>query len=488
MKNFRKMSTFAFLLLFMPSAILTNSSIAKAASEQKFSQEELVSLSKPSVVRIVQHVKGEAIFKPFSLDLDKLTITAGGGETKKIPIDEYMTGSGFIVSSDGYILTNSHVVSNQQIKLETVASVAQAAILDASLFALNLNEETTNSKEFEEYGQKINDYLLKEGTFNLQDDIVVLDPSSKKEKILDLVSDGFPVKVISINNNYNKDLIDVALIKIDQENLPSLPFGQVSLIRTGEKIGVFGFPSTAELNSKNPLVSTFSQGVVSAIRDSENKDFSMIQTDAKISEGSSGGPLLNENGEVIGMITYQTTKLDAPAGDSFAFAIPIDFVQEGIKKFNLTGSEINFQAGKYNAQFANGLMLFHESKCKNALSDFENSKQINEKFAAGANVDSYVKKCQDLIASGNSIDSKWDKARLMLLSLDAWVWVVAGVLLLIIIATALKLFIMKKRLKKDEKEIVMLEKELKQDEGKIEEEFKEIKKIEEELVQIRKKK
>ncbi|KKP97512.1 MAG: Periplasmic serine proteinase [Candidatus Moranbacteria bacterium GW2011_GWD2_36_12] len=485
MKNRCKIFLSAFMLMFAIASFVFCVEKVKAADEQKFTQEELVSLSKPSVVRIVKHIQGEAIFKPFSLDLDKLTIIEGGGEKKKIPIDEYMNGSGFVVSNDGYILTNSHVISNQQIKLEIVASVAQAAIMDATLFSLDVNQETTEPEKFEEYGKKINDYLMKEGVFNFKENIVVLDPSSKQEKVVDLVADGFPISVVSINNDFDKDLMDVALIKIEQKNLPALPFGQASLFKVGEKIGVFGFPSTAELNNKNLLVSTFSQGVISAIRDSENKEFSMIQTDAKISEGSSGGPLLNERGEVIGMITYQSNILEGSGGDNFAFAIPIDVVQNGVKKFNITNNDIDFGSGNYNTEFSKGLRLLHESQCKKALLSFEKTKDTNDKFNASINIEPYKKKCQDLIVAGKSIDTRWDKAKQMLLSLEYWVWGVVAALLLIIIAIAIKLFMMKKRLEKDEKEIVFLEEEIKENDSRDLEEMKEIKKIEKELAELK---
>lgn len=487
MKISYKAMLFALVSIIIPASFALGASAASGAGEQKFTQEELVSLSRPSVVRIVQHVQGEATFKPFSLDLDRMTISAGGGETKKVPIDEYMTGSGFIVSEDGYILTNSHVISDQQIKQEIVASVAQEAILNASFFSASFDQETSEPEKFEEYGKRVNDYLLKEGNFDFKITLVVLDPSSKKENILELVADGFPLSVVSVNDNYSKDNMDVALIKIDQKNLPSLPLGQTSEVKIGEKIGVFGFPSTAELNNKNPLTSTFSQGVVSAIRDSENKDFNLIQTDAKISDGSSGGPLLNEKGEVVGMITYQSNILEGSGGDNFAFALPIDVVRGGIGKFNQSAGEMKFVPGEYNAQFSKGLSSMEKSQCKEALASFERAKNANDKFNVSSDIKPYVERCQDLIAAGQSIDTKWDKIRLMMLAWDDWVWVIVVSVALLFVSIILKLLAMKKLLKEDEKEIVLLEEELKQNEQRDLEEMSEIKKIEKELDEMRKK-
>lgn len=469
------------MLLIALGSMTTNYNIANAANGQKFNKEELVALSRPAVVRIVQRIKGEIIIKPFGLDLDKMTIFPGGGETRKIPVDDYLTGSGFIVSEDGYIMTNAHVISREEIKKQYVTDAASSAIMDASLWYLGENKDLDDPVKVEEYAKRISEYILKESTFNLQQETVVLDPSSKSENIDELVAGGFKIKGISVNDNYNADGWDIALIKIDQKNLPALPLSQTTSIKRGETIGVFGFPTTAEFNDKSPLESTFSQGVVSAIKDSENKDFNIIQTDAKISEGSSGGPLLNESGEVIGMITYQTNEADESGGDNFAFAIPVDVLQQGIEKFNINKTDIKFNTGNYYEQFSGGLKLLHEARCLKALAAFESAKNVNEKFSTVANVETYEEKCQELISAGKSINTPWDEARNSLYSLSRWIWAIVAFGLLLFVALVVKLFFMKKKLKEEEKEIMVLKEEIAENSQRDKEEMKEIKKIEKEL-------
>jgi len=488
MKNHKKINFFTLVSLVVCGSLILNAGAAIGADTQKFNQEELVSLTRPSVVRIAQKVQGEINLPPFSLDLDKLTINPGGGAAKKIKVDDYLTGSGFIVSEDGYILTNSHVISKEEIKQQYIADAATAAIMDASLWYLGSNNDLNDSAKMDDYAKKITDYLSKNGTFDLQNKVVVLDPSSKSEKIEDLIAGGFPVSVISVNDNFMQDGWDMALIKIDQHNLPALPLGDAASIKRGETIGVFGFPTAAELNGKNLLESTFSQGVVSAIKDSENKDFSIIQTDAKISDGSSGSPLLDENGEVIGMITYQTNKANGSSGDNFAFAIPIDVVQAGVKKFDVNNTNIQLAPSQYYTQFSNGLELLHQARCKKALAAFGNVKNVNDKFSTSANIQPYEKKCQDLISAGKSINNIWDEARNSLYNLSGWIWVIVVAILAISLAVAGKIFSMKKRLKKEEKEIVVLEKELKENKEQDKEETSELKKIKKELNEMKSKK
>ncbi|MBM9512697.1 DegQ family serine endoprotease [Desulfogranum marinum] len=159
-------------------------------------------------------------------------------------------GSGFIFDSNGYILTNNHVV---------------------------------------EGAEKI--------TVRLDD---------KRE---------FKAKVIGTDPQS-----DVAIIKIDGTNLPTLPLGNSDNLEVGEWVIAIGSPF--ELNQ------TVTVGVVSAkgrnrvgITDYEN----FIQTDAAINPGNSGGPLLNIHGEAIGLNTAIFSKSGGYMG--IGFAIPINMAQ-----------------------------------------------------------------------------------------------------------------------------------------------------------------
>lgn len=161
-------------------------------------------------------------------------------------------GTGFIVSKDGYIVTNKHVV-------------------------------TSNPKSI--------NVTLKNG-------------SSYKAKVI-----------------YSSDIVDLAIIKINATNLSSVSLGNSEKISVGEDAIAIG----------NPLGLTFertvTKGIVSAINrsivvDSSTISEDLIQTDASINSGNSGGPLLNSSGEVIGINTYKIQ-----SGEGLGFAIPINIVK-----------------------------------------------------------------------------------------------------------------------------------------------------------------
>jgi serine protease Do len=169
-------------------------------------------------------------------------------------------GSGFIISPDGYIVTNNHVIQG---------------------------------------AQKITVKLVDGRVFKAK--VIGTDPFS-----------------------------DVALIKIDAKDLPTLPLGNSDLLRIGEWVIAIGNPFG--------LTHTVTVGVISAkgrsgIGITDIEDF--IQTDAAINPGNSGGPLLNLKGEVIGMNTAIFTRSGGYMG--IGFAIPINIVKTVVQQLKTKG-------------------------------------------------------------------------------------------------------------------------------------------------------
>lgn len=170
-------------------------------------------------------------------------------------------GSGFIVSPDGYILTNNHVVQN------------------VDVITVTLNDGT------------------------------------------ELLG-----KVIGQDSNS-----DVALIKIEGTNFPFLKLGNSDLLEVAQPVMAIGTPAGLE--------ATVTTGVVSAKR-RNNLDLAriedFIQTDAAINRGNSGGPLLNLNGEVIGLNTAMASSLGGYMG--IGFAVPSNIAKNVMDQLLTLGS------------------------------------------------------------------------------------------------------------------------------------------------------
>lgn len=175
-------------------------------------------------------------------------------------------GSGVIYSSDGYIITNNHVIEG----------------------ALDI------------------------GTNNLSKDskIEVILPGKKEDPYLAKVV-GRDIKT------------DIAVLKIDAKDLPVAELGDSDTLKVGELAVAIGNPGGLE------FMGTVSAGIISGLNriveiDMAN-ELSLIQTDTAINPGNSGGPLCNSKGQVIGIINI---KIVATGFEGIGFAIPINQAKE----------------------------------------------------------------------------------------------------------------------------------------------------------------
>ncbi len=193
-----------------------------------------------------------------------------------------------------------------------------------------------------------------------------------------VVEGATQIKVILTDNRqYNAQIIgmdsvqDIAILKVDGTDLPVATLGTSGDLIIGEWAIAVGNPYAFLIKDSHPSVSV---GVISAIdrnfaQTVENdKVFKkMIQTDAAINPGNSGGPLLNINGEVIGINTFIFSESGESVG--IGFAIPIDRVKKIAKELMLYGkmrdrhfgfrmSDLNpMLASQFNLESLNGVLV-----------------------------------------------------------------------------------------------------------------------------------
>jgi S1-C subfamily serine protease len=179
---------------------------------------------------------------------------------------EVGVGSGVIVTSDGYILTNNHVAGGKSRRI--VVSLADGRNVDGA--------------------------------------VVWADP-----------------------------VLDLAVVKVNLTGLSTLSLGDANRLQVGEPAIAIGNPLGLEFQR------TVTSGIISALNrtikietdSGTNYMEDLIQTDASINPGNSGGPLLNANGEVVGINTIKVTSAEA-----MGFAIPVNIVKPVMDKLTSTGT------------------------------------------------------------------------------------------------------------------------------------------------------
>ena len=136
---------------------------------------------------------------------------------------------------------------------------------------------------------------------------------------------------VTLNNNQQYDativgtdpVTDVAIIKVDATDLPTIPLGDSDKLRLGEWVLAIGSPLGAQLRS------TITAGIVSAkgrsMPSGEFKIESFIQTDAAVNPGNSGGALVNKKGELVGINTAIVSQTGSYTG--YSFAVPVNIVK-----------------------------------------------------------------------------------------------------------------------------------------------------------------
>ena len=169
------------------------------------------------------------------------------------------TGSGIIISEDGYIITNNHVISSS-------SSSSYYSISEANSIKVTLDGDETKY------------------------DATIVGTDSQT---------------------------DLAVIKIDKTGLTAAELGSSSSVQVGEFAMAVGSP----LGMQNTVTGGMISALNREVTDSEGKTFTLMQTDAAINSGNSGGALVNSKGQVIGI---NTLKVSSTGVEGMGFAIPID--------------------------------------------------------------------------------------------------------------------------------------------------------------------
>ena len=170
--------------------------------------------------------------------------------------------------------------------------------------------------------------------------------------------DVYPAKLIGAD-----PLTDLAVIKINGSNFPSVPWGNSSALRPGQTVLAFGNPYGLQFTVTRGIISALNRPNPDADR---RKPGEFIQTDAAINPGNSGGALVNARGELIGINTFLISGSGSFAG--MGFAIPTQIVEPTVNTLIRDGKITHGYIGIQIADVTpDNAKFFHLNKAEGAL-------------------------------------------------------------------------------------------------------------------------
>ncbi len=253
---------------------------------------------------------------------------SGSGRQRMLP--QMASGSGVIISEDGYIVTNNHVVEG------------------ADEVNVTLNNRKT-----------------------------------------------YTAKVIGADPAY-----DLAVIKVNTNNLPFMLFGNSDDVKIGQWVLAIGYPLNLETTVTAGIISAKGRALGLNRDKTGNRALaveSFIQTDAAVNQGNSGGALINPNGQLIGI----NSAIASPTGfySGYSYAIPVNIVKKVVNDLIKYGS---VQRGFLGAQFTDAALLTDEEKQRQNIPLSADGIYINDVTVNGAANAAGIKK-GDIIRKINDV-------------------------------------------------------------------------------------
>jgi serine protease Do len=281
------------------------------------------------------------------------------------------SGSGFSITPDGYIVTNAHVVAPKSEEI-TAAFLAKDLREQGDDFIAGFRQDGLSEAQATRFLNAMVRWATRNATLaNFKRRISVVGSTgsgssgSSRPRAAKLVTAGeeFPGK-------------DVAVLKVRARNMATVTMGDDSALSTGDRLFVLGFPGAATFN---PVLSkasqqepTLTQGVLSA-KKQVNGGYTVLQTDAGMTHGNSGGPVFDEQGKVVGIATLGS--VDPNTGREVSglnFAVPASIVNEMLRDAGVKASE-----GAAGTAYRQALDAFDRQWYKRSLPLLERVKALD---------------------------------------------------------------------------------------------------------------
>ena len=282
------------------------------------------------------------------------------------------TGSGFIVTPDGYIVTNAHVVYSAEQDLQVLinSAITSFVLEDLQIVFPDINLEQVQQGILTEQqaalAEAVNAFYVDQynlGTISVgdvQSSVYALSRVSIPGVVVG--EKGISAEVIPHATGSPIPGKDVAVIKIEGSNLPTLPLGNETRLQSLDNIIVIGFPGIVTQSGLIPQEGqepSVTSGQFSGYQTTTG-GWRAMQVQTPIAPGNSGGPALDSSGRVVGIATFRSVNpATGEASQSHNFLVPVSIVKDFLNRANVVPSEgsftqlyrqalIHYSAGRYN--------------------------------------------------------------------------------------------------------------------------------------------
>jgi serine protease Do len=372
-----KRSSFIISVLFISTLLMTG-----CGSKDKVDPGKIAEYNKPAVVYIETWWQGKVSYPAMQVRQDALAKYYRKVYSSRMSQEEIMmellneiadnpeiylapdmntitekevmsgaSGSGFIITSDGYVITNAHVVKveNDELKQMIIMQALNEQI-NQDIVDMVKDMQQMGIKLSSEQRQKLVDAAA---SFYLKYMTLLTKPIIYSYVNLGVAVPGYG----NVKKGYIAEIKkvgdpvpgkDVAILKINTNNLPVAIMSH-DKVTIQDRVIAMGYPGPV---TKNPMLTkdvsnllpTATAGTISSFKKMVTGGWEVYQHDVAITHGNSGGPLFNEKGEVIGINTFGSTQYNSQTGgydevQGFNFAIPSTIIEEFTNEINLKISE-----------------------------------------------------------------------------------------------------------------------------------------------------
>jgi S1-C subfamily serine protease len=314
-------------LLLVGALIMLAVAAPRAWADSTSDANYAVQVDSPAVVRIVSVVDAQLICHGCLDGVDLVSPQTGAFQF-------FTSGSGVFISPDGYILTADHVVDHSINNPEDASLIANAAVSDiAQRFGVSQStvmqflQQHIDSIEIPMQVQSQQVFLSTAYTGQLQNTAQVT---------------SYQVVRIVVNSPVNKQ--DVAIIKVEAQDMPYLQLATTSSVNVGDAVTAIAYPADADavlnggdftslLNPTQSDINTINSLLTASVNNgavTAQKNLSdgtpIYETSGISAQGSSGGPVIDQQGQIIGFVDA------GPPTDRLTFIIPSSVVVDYVRQ------------------------------------------------------------------------------------------------------------------------------------------------------------